>query len=70
MTDEELRALEQARASNRARRKEVNRARYFRRMRRLDPAFGRGRHADPLLRFTLEGAVTVSPRGMIVDRLA
>lgn len=66
LSSEEQRALEQARALVRARRKEANRARYFRRMKRTDPRFGRGRTADPLLHLQLFGSVAVSPHGSIV----
>lgn len=67
LTGIEQRALEQARVAIRARRKEANRARYFRRMTRIDGRFGRGRAADPMLHLQLFGSVAVSPRGSIVE---
>jgi len=69
LSSEELRALEQARAVVRARRKEANRARYFRRMKRIDPRFARGvsKTADALVHFMVYGSVAVS-RGSIVRR--
>lgn len=70
LTGEEQRALEQARAATRARRKEASRARYFRRMRRIDPQFARGisKTADPIVQLQVHGSVVVSRGSIIVKR--
>lgn len=69
LTGNEQRALEHARRLERARRKDANRARYLRHMRRIDPRWGLGvsRAADPYLELLMYGGVLVR-RQDVVDR--
>lgn len=69
LTGIEQRAAQAARLEARARRKEANRARYFRYMRRLRPRFGAGKNADPLLHYLVYGSVVVSRGALSFDHI-